>query len=86
MLKIFPSDKTNVTKNTLSLLSEAPTHNSFTFNSRFLYELKLKVHLCERVCGIFLSQCCLIFISSLYFCLSKRVDTLAFKHHNSFQN
>ena len=53
MLKRFPSDKKNGTKNALFFLSRAPTHHSFTFNSRFLYELKNKVHLSKIVCGIF---------------------------------
>ena len=40
MLKKFPSDKINTTKKTLFSLSRAQTHHGFTFNSRFLYELK----------------------------------------------
>ena len=52
MLKIFPSDKKkNGTKNGLFFLSQAPTHDSFTFNLQFFYELKHKVHLSETVCG-----------------------------------
>ena len=43
MLKKFPSDKRNGTKNALLFLLQAPAHHSFTFNSRFLYELKHKV-------------------------------------------
>ena len=35
--------KINVTKNAVFFLSRAPTHNGFTFNSRFLYEMKHKV-------------------------------------------
>ena len=31
---------------------QAPTHQSFTFNLRFLYELKQKVCLSKTVCGI----------------------------------
>ena len=34
-------------------LSPAPTHHSFTFNLRFLYELKRKFHLSETLCRIF---------------------------------
>ena len=33
--------------------SEAPSYHSFTFNSRFLYELKHKDSLSKSVCGIF---------------------------------
>ena len=53
MLKKFPSDKINSTKNALFFLLRAPTHHSFTFNLRFLYELKHKVRLFKKVCGIF---------------------------------
>ena len=34
-------------------LSRAPSHNSFTFNSQFLYKLKHMPHLSKTVCGIF---------------------------------
>ena len=54
MLKKFPSDKINDTKNALFLLLRAPTHHSFTFNMRFLHELKRKVHLSKTLCGILL--------------------------------
>ena len=53
MLKKFPSDKINGTKNALFFLSRAPTHQSVTFNLRFLYELKHKIRLSKTVCGIF---------------------------------
>ena len=53
MLKKFPSDEINGTKNALFFLSRAPTHHSFTFNLRFLYELKYKVCLSETVRWIF---------------------------------
>ena len=52
MLKKFPLDKINGMKNVLFLLL-APTRHRFTFNSRFLYELKRKVRLFKTVCGIF---------------------------------
>ena len=52
MLKKIPSDKINGTKNALSFLSQALTHHSFTFNLRFLYELKHKVRLSKTVRGI----------------------------------
>ena len=51
MFRKFPSDKINGTKNALFFLSRAPTHHSFTFNLRFLYELRHKVRslkLCVR--------------------------------------
>ena len=53
MSKKFPQDKINGTKNALFFLSQVPTHHSFTFNLRFLRELKHKVHLSKTVCGIF---------------------------------
>ena len=53
MLKKFPSDKINGTKNVLFFLSRAPTHHSFIFNLRFLYELKYKLHLSKIVCVTF---------------------------------
>ena len=53
MLQKFPSDNINGTKNALSFLSRAPTHHSFTFNLRFLYELKHTVRLSKTVWGIF---------------------------------
>ena len=53
MFKKFPSDKINGTKNILFFLLRAPTHHSFTFNLRFLYELKRKVRLPKTLCGIF---------------------------------
>ena len=53
MLKKMSSDKINGAKNALFFLSQAPTHHSFTFNFRFLYELKHKVRLSKTVCEIF---------------------------------
>ena len=51
MLRKFPSDKINITnKNALFFLLRAPTHYSFTFNSRFSYVLHHKVRLSKRVC------------------------------------
>ena len=52
MLKKFPSDKINGRKNALFFLLRVPTHHSFTFNLRFLYELKHKVGLSKTVYGI----------------------------------
>ena len=42
MLKKFPLDKINGTKNALFFLSQAPAHH-FTFNLQFSYELKYQV-------------------------------------------
>ena len=43
MSKKFPLDKIIGTKNTLFFLSRTPTYHSFTFNLRYLYDLKHKV-------------------------------------------
>ena len=40
MLKETLSDKIKDTENALFFLSRAPAHHSFTFNLRFLYDLK----------------------------------------------
>ena len=53
MLKRIPSDKISSTNNALFFLSRAPIHYSFTFNLRFLYELKHQVRLSKTVCRIF---------------------------------
>ena len=47
--KKIPLDKITGTKNAFFFLSRAPTHHSFTFNLRFLYELKRKVRLSKTV-------------------------------------
>ena len=47
MVKTFPSNKKNFTKNSLFFLLPAPTPHSFTFNSSFVYGLKLEVYLCR---------------------------------------
>ena len=67
MLKNFPSDKINGTKNALFFLLRAPTHHSFTFNLRFLYELKHKVRLCKSMCGIFHFRFRFVFIKVYIF-------------------
>ena len=67
MLKIFPSDKINGTKNALFFLLRAPTHRSFTFNMRFLYELKYKVRLSKTVCGIFHFRFRFVFVKGYIF-------------------
>ena len=56
MLKKFPSDKINGTKN--AFLSRGPTHHSFTFNLGFLYELKRKVRLSKKFNDLCMSWSC----------------------------
>ena len=75
MLKKIPSDKIKTTKNVLFFLSRAPTHHSFTFNSRLLYELKHKVRLSKTVCGIFHIRFGFVFIK-VYIFVQQNVWTL----------
>ena len=89
MLKNFPSDKISGTENALFFLSRAPFHHSFTFDLRFLYELKRKVSLTLCVGLIFhFDSVSLLFLYclSLYFCSTKCMNSLTFRRHNSFQN
>ena len=65
MLKKFSSDKINSIKNALFFHSSAPTHDSFTFNLRFLYEHK--VRLSKTVCGIFHFRFRFVFIKVYVF-------------------
>ena len=67
MLKRLPSDKINGTKNALFFLSRAPTRRSFTFNFRFLYELKHKVRFSKTVCAISHFQFRFVFIKAYIF-------------------
>ena len=71
MLRKFPSDKINVTKNAQFFLSRAPTHHSFTFNSEFLYELKHKVYLSKTVCAMFHFRFRFVFIKVYIFVQQK---------------
>ena len=66
MLKKFPSDKINITKNSLFF-----THHSFTFNSQFLYELKQTVHLSKTVSGILHFRFRLVFVKFYIFVQQK---------------
>ena len=66
-VKKIPSDKINGTKNALSFLSLASTHHNFTFNLRFLYEVKHKVRLSKTVYGIFYFQFPYVFIKVYIF-------------------
>ena len=66
-VKKIPSDKTNGTENALSFLLLASTHHNFTFNLRFLYEVKHKVRLSKTVYGIFYFQFPYVFIKVYIF-------------------
>ena len=71
MLKKFPSDKINVAKTALFFPLPAPTHHSFTFNSRFIYDLKHKIYLSKSMCGIFNFRFRLAFIKVYIFAQQK---------------
>ena len=87
ILKKFPSDKINGTKNALLFLSRAATHHSFTFNLPFLYELKHKFRLSKTVLGIFHSWFHFVFIKVYtHNAWKKCIDLLTLKCHNSYQN
>ena len=62
MLKKFPWNKINGTKNVLFFPLRTPTHYSFTLSLQFLYELEHKVCLSKTVCSIFHFHFCFIFI------------------------
>ena len=82
MLKKFPMDKINVTKNVLFFLSETPCHHSFifdTFDSQFLYPRKHKDYLPETVCGIFHFRFRLVFIKLIIFVQQKAWTLFEFK-------
>ena len=75
MLKKIRLDKIKSTKNVPLFLSRAPTHHSFTFNLRFLYELKRKVRHSKTVCGILHFLFCFVFIK-VYIFVQQNVWTL----------
>ena len=84
MLKKFPPDKINGTKNALSFLSRTPTHHSFTFNLRLLYELKYKVRLSQTVYGIFHFRFRFVFVK-VYIFVQQNASAL-WLWNVSFQN
>ena len=74
-VKKIPSDKINSTKKAHFFLSRAPTHHSFTFNLRFLYELKHKIRFSKTVCGIFRFRFRFVFIK-VYIFVQQNASTL----------
>ena len=69
----------NDTSNALFFSSRVPTYHSFTFNSRFLYELEHKVCLSEIVCGNFHFRIRFVFIK-VYIFVQQKVSTLWLKN------
>ena len=78
MLEKFPLEKIYRTKNTLFFLSGAPTHHSFTFNLRFLHELRHKFRLSKTVCDFFHFQFRFVFIKFNTF-VQEKARTFDFK-------
>ena len=76
MLKKFPSDKINGTKNAIFFLSRIPPHHSSTFNLQLLYELKHKVCLSKTVCGILHFRFRFVFIK-VYIFIQQNAWTLS---------
>ena len=82
MLTKFSSDKISGTKMPSFFLSRAPSHHSFTFNSRFFHELKHKIRLSETVCGIFHFRSSFVF-TEVYIFSTKSITSLTLKRHDS---
>ena len=76
VLKKFPSDTINGTKNALFFLLRAPTHHSVASNLRFLYELKHKVRLAKTMSRIFCFQFLFVFIE-VYIFVQQNTSTLS---------
>ena len=79
MLKKIASDKINGTKNALFSLSRAPNHHIFTFNLRFLYELKRKVRLSKMLGVGFSIFDSVSFLLKFIFLFNKMHGTFYFK-------
>ena len=79
MLNKFASDKINVTKNALFLLSRARTHHSFTFNLPFSYEVKHKIQLSKNVRGGFYIFGFVSFSLNFIFLFNKKHGLFDFK-------
>ena len=77
MLKKFPPDKINITKNA--------AHHSFTFNSKFFHELKHTRLISLKVSLGFSIFDSVSFLLSLYFCSIKSMNSFTVRRHNSFQ-
>ena len=84
MFKKFPSDKINGTKNALFFLLRALTYHIFTFNLRFLCELKQKVCLSLKLSVGFSIFDSVSFLLKFIFLFNKMHGPFDFKRHNSF--
>ena len=80
MLKQFPLNKINGTKNGLFFLLQAPTHHSFTFNLQLLY-----AHLSKTVCEISNFWFCFLFIK-VYIFVQQNAWTLWISHFKILKN
>ena len=80
MLKKFPSDKINGTKNVFFFSSIVSSNSSCTFNLRFLCELRRKVRLHKALCRTFHYRFRFVFIKGYIFS-TKCMDSLTLKRH-----
>ena len=83
LLKKCPPEKINGKKNVLFFVSRALPHHSFTFNLRFLHDLKHKIRLSKTVLGILHFRFNFVFLK-LIFLFKKCMDSLTLKRHDSF--
>ena len=67
VLKNFPPDKRNGTKNVVYFLSQVPVYHSFTFDLKFLYDLKRKVCLSNTVSGFSIFDCVSFLLKFIFF-------------------
>ena len=79
MLKKFRLENLNGTTIAFFFLLRARVHHSFTFNLRFLNELKHKVRLFKTVCEIFHFRFCFAFIK-VYILVQRKTWTLWLKN------
>ena len=75
MLKTFPFGQNKRYRKFIFFLSWALAHHSFTFNLRFLYQLKHKVRLSKAMCWIFHFLFCFVFIK-VYIFVQQNARTL----------
>ena len=85
-LREFSWGKMSGTKNALFFLLRATANHSFTFNLRFLYVLKHKIHLSTTACCIFYFRFFFVFIKFYIFFQTKCMDFMTLNRHNFFQN
>ena len=68
-------DKISVTKNALFFVLRARSHHVFTFNWRFLYELKHMVSISKSIPGILHFRFRFVFMKVYVFSQQKYIDS-----------